>query len=254
MNTSTDKIVPFFNYPSVFTSLEEELLAVIADAGRRGAFILQRDLQEFESALADFVGAKHVVGVANATDGLLMILRASGIGPGDEVIFCTHTMVATAAAIYFSGATAVPIECGPDHLIDPTAGEGAISARTKAIMPTPLNGRTCDMDALQAIADLHGLAIVEDAAQALGSRFKGRAAGTFGLGGAISFYPAKTLGCLGDGGCVITNDDTIYEKLILNRDHGRNNDGDVVLWAMNSRLEIIQIEPSAPPLPKCHVT
>lgn len=241
MSTSTGvRSVPFFDYRSVFISEEQELLNIIRDVGHRGAFILQKDLEDFERNLAIYLGAKHALGVGNATDALLIALRAAGIGPGDEVIFCSHTMVATAAAIYFVGATPVPVECGPDHLIDPAAVEAAITPRTRAIMPTQLNGRTCDMDSLQAIADRHGLLIIEDAAQGLGSKYKGRCAGTFGIASAISFYPAKVLGCLGDGGAVITNDDAMYERMYELRDHGRNRQGEVVSWGLNSRLDNIQ--------------
>ena len=107
-------------------------------------------------------------------------------------------------------------------------------------MPTQLNGRTCNMEAIQSIADKHNLLIIEDASQALGSRFKSKAAGTFGLAAAISFYPAKTLGCLGDGGAVLTNDDQMYRKLSLLRDHGRDEVGDVAMWGLNSRLDNLQ--------------
>lgn len=234
------RTVPFFNYPHVFTANEDELLRVIQDVGRRGAFIMQKDLEGFERNIAEYLGAKYVLGMANATDALHLAVRAAGIGPGDEVIFSSHTMVATPAAAYFAGATPVPVECGPDHLIDPTAVEAAVTPRTKAILPTQLNGRTADMDALQAIADKHGLLIIEDSAQALGSRYKEKCAGTFGLAGCISFYPAKTLGCLGDGGCLITNDDDIYRKVQLTRDHGRDETGDVVTWGLNSRLDNLQ--------------
>lgn len=240
---STDaspRTVPFFRYPFVFTEDEAGLLEVIRDVGRRGAFILQRDLEQFEQHLADYLGAKYVLGVANATDGLHLAVRAAGIGPGDEVIFSSHTMVATAAAIHFAGATPVPVECGPDHLIDADAAAGAITPRTRAIMPTQLNGRTADMEALQRLAERHGLVVIEDAAQALGSRFRGRAAGTFGLAGVISFYPAKLLGCLGDGGCVVTNDRAMYEALYRLRDHGRGEDGEVGGWGLNSRLDNLQ--------------
>jgi len=232
--------VPFFNYPNVFIEDEDELLGAIQDVGRRGAYIMQKDVEEFERNIADYVGAKHVLGMANATDALHLAVRAAGIGPGDEVIFSSHTMVATPAAAHFAGATPVPVDCGPDHLIDPSAVEAAVTPRTKAIMPTQLNGRTADMDALQAIADKHGLLIIEDSAQALGSRYKGKCAGTFGVAGCISFYPAKTLGCLGDGGCLITNDDGICEKVRLMRDHGRDESGDVVMWGLNSRLDNLQ--------------
>ena len=222
---TSSREVPFFNYPSVFTTDETKLLELIQDVGRRGAFIMQSDLEEFESMLAEYVGAKHVIGMANATDALHFLVRASGIGPGDEVIFCSHTMVASPAAIHFAGAKPVPVECGNDHLIDPQAVAAAVTPRTKAIMPTQLNGRTAKMDALREIAEMHDLLILEDSAQALGSRFKGQCAGTFGAGGCISFYPAKTLGCLGDGGCLITNDSQVYEEVLLMRDHGRNHEG-----------------------------
>ena len=232
--------VPFFNYPHVYCSDEQQLLETFADVGRRGAFIQQQDLEVFEHRLAEYVGAKYVLGIANATDALHLALRAVGISAGDEVIFSSHTMVATAAAVHYAGGTPVPVDCREDHLIDPVAVEAAITPRTKAIMPTQLNGRTADMDALQAIADKHGLQIVEDSAQALGSKFKGRSAGTFGKAGCISFYPAKTLGCLGDGGCVFTNDDEMLRKLLMLRDHGRDETGVVQMWGLNSRLDNLQ--------------
>ncbi len=232
--------VPFFNYPHVFVSREDEFIRTTRDLGRRGAFIMQQDLAEFEKNLASYTGAKFAVGVANATDGLQMALMAGGIEPEGEVIFCSHTMVATAASIHFAGGIPVPVEAGKDHLIDPAAIESAISPRTKAICPTQLNGRTCNMDAIQQIATRHGLAVYEDAAQALGSQFKGKCAGTFGVASCISFYPAKILGCLGDGGAVLTNDAAVYEKLLLLRDHGRNHEGEVVLWGLNSRLDNLQ--------------
>ena len=237
MNART---VPFFNYPHVFMSQEEAYIAIFRGIGRRGAFIAQRDMRDFEQHLAAFTGARHVLGFSNATDGLHAALRAAGIGPGDEVIFCSHTMVATAAAIHFAGATPVPVECGPDHLMDPDAAAAAVTPHTRALLPTQLNGRTCDMESLQAIADRHGLLIIEDAAQALGSRFKGQQAGTFGIASAISFYPAKTLGCLGDGGAVLTNDDAICRKMFLLRDHGRDETGEVVTWGLNTRLDNLQ--------------
>jgi dTDP-4-amino-4,6-dideoxygalactose transaminase len=149
-------------------------------------------------------------------------------------------MIATASAIHFCGATPVPVECGYDHLIDAAAVEAAVTSRTRAVMPTQLNGRTCDMEALQAISGRHGLLIVEDAAQALGSRFRGRCAGTFGIGSAISFYPAKVLGCLGDGGAVVTNDRNVFERACALADFGRNSEGEIVSWGLNSRLDNLQ--------------
>jgi dTDP-4-amino-4,6-dideoxygalactose transaminase len=240
MIASQARSIPFFDYPHLFLSEEQELTAIFRDVGLRGAFILQEDLARFERNLAAYLGVKYALGVGNATDGLLFALRAAGIGPGDEVIFCSHTMVATAAAIHFAGATPVPVECGDDHLIDPQAVEGAVTPHTRAILPTQLNGRTADMQALEAIARRHGLVIVEDAAQALGSRFQGRAAGSFGIAAAISFFPAKTLGCLGDGGAVVTDSEQLYERVIELRDHGRGADGEIVSWGLNSRLDNLQ--------------
>jgi dTDP-4-amino-4,6-dideoxygalactose transaminase len=240
MTPTLSRSIPFFDYPHLFADEEEMLVAIVRDVGRRGAFILQADLARFEEHLAQFLGARHALGVANATDGLIIALRAAGIRKGDEVIFSSHTMVATAAAIHFAQAVPVPVECGWDHLIDPQAVADAVTSRTRAILPTQLNGRTADMAALQAIADKNGLAIIEDAAQALGSKFRGQSAGTFGAAAAISFFPAKVLGCLGDGGAVISNHDNIRDRMLQMRDHGRRADGEIVSWGLNSRLDNLQ--------------
>jgi dTDP-4-amino-4,6-dideoxygalactose transaminase len=237
---STSMTIPFFRYPHVFEQQREEILEAMTAVMERGAYILQSDLLEFETSLAGFIGSGHAVGVANGTDGLIIALRAVGIGPGDEVIVPSHTYVASVASIHFAGATPVLVDCGPDHLVDPSAVAAAVTPRTAAIMPVQLNGRTCDMDALQSIADRHGLAIVEDAAQALGSKFKGRNAGTFGKAAAFSFYPAKLLGCFGDGGAVTTDDPELARKIFLLRDHGRDENGLVVDWGLNSRLDNLQ--------------
>ena len=171
---------------------------------------------------------------------LPMAFMAAALPVGGEVVISSHTMVATATAIHFAGLKPVPTDPGPDHLLDCNGIEACITDATVAICPTQLNGRTCDMDRLMQLASDRGLAVLEDAAQALGSRFDGRCAGTFGLAGCISCYPAKLLGCLGDGGAVLTNEDAVYEKLLLLRDHGRGRDGDVHLWGFNSRLDNLQ--------------
>lgn len=232
--------IPFFNYRGAFAAREEEFIAIIRDVLRRGAFIQQRDLAEFEQALARFLGVKYAFGVGNATDGLIISFKAAGLAPGDEVIFPSHTMVASPAAVAHVGGVPIPVDCGPDHLLDPSAVAAAVTERTRAIMPVQLNGRTCDMDALGEIAERHNLLIIEDAAQALGSKFRGRYAGTFGVAAAFSFYPAKILGCFGDGGAVVTNDDEIARRVSLLRDHGRNEHGEVEFWGFNSRLDNMQ--------------
>lgn len=234
------KTIPFFNYQALFRQQEKDIMETFHDVLSRGAFILQKDVSEFEDSICQLIGVKHVISVADGTNALILALRAAGIGPGDEVIVCSHTYIATAASIHFVGGSPVLVECGRDHMMDPENAEKAITNRTKVIMPTQVNGRTCDMDALQSIADRHGLIIIEDAAQALSSRFKGKCAGSFGLAGTFSFYPAKVLGCFGDGGAVVTNNDALARQLFLLRDHGRNPEGEVVAWGTNCRLDNLQ--------------
>ncbi len=232
--------IPFFNYPALFKSREDDFIRIFKDVGSRGAYILQKDLKEFENNLADFTGTNFAVGVANGTDAIWLALMAAGIGEGDEVIFSSHTYIATAASIHFVGARPVPADCGKDHMIDPSSVESLITSKTKAIIPTQLNGRCCDMDSLLKIARENNLIIIEDAAQGLGAKFKGKSVCSFDKGGTISFYPAKNLGSFGDGGAFITDDEDMYRKVMLMRDHGRNEDGVFVRWGFNSRLDNLQ--------------
>jgi dTDP-4-amino-4,6-dideoxygalactose transaminase len=232
--------VPFFNYSHLFKSHEEDYTNIFKDVCSRGAYILQKDLRAFEEHLADFAGTKYAVGLANGTDAIWIALMAAGIGKGDEVIFASHTYIATAASIHFVGAIPVPADCREDHMIDPESVRKLITPKTKAILPTQVNGRCCDMDALMAIAKEHNLIILEDAAQGLGAKYKGKGIGSFDKGGTISFYPAKNLGSFGDAGGFVTNDKEMYEKVMLLRDHGRNDDGVFVMWGFNSRLDNLQ--------------
>ncbi len=184
------KNVPFFNYPYLFKSREEDFVNIFREVGYRGAYILQKDLRDFEDNLAKFAGTKYAVGLANGTDAIWLALMAAGIGKGDEVIFASHTYIATAASINFVGATPIPADCKSDHMIDPESIKKLITPKTKAILPTQLNGRCCDMDSIMSIAKEHNLIVLEDAAQGLGAKFKGKGVGTFDKGGTISFYPA----------------------------------------------------------------
>jgi dTDP-4-amino-4,6-dideoxygalactose transaminase len=165
---------------------------------------------------------------------------AAGIGKGDEVIFASHTYIATAASIHFVGAIPIPADCKEDHMLDPASVRKLITTKTKAILPTQLNGRCCDMDEIMKIAKEFNLIVLEDAAQGLGAKFKGNGVGTFDKGGTISFYPAKNLGSFGDAGGFVTNDKDMYDKVMLYRDHGRNDDGVFVMWGFNSRLDNLQ--------------
>ena len=232
--------VPFFEYPRLWSDDREEFLSIIDNVSSSGGFILQKAVSDFELDLAKYANSNYAVGVGNATDGMEIFLDAIGIKLGDEIIISSHTMLATASAIKVAGGIPVPVDIGIDNLISTQRIEEAITSNTVGIMPTQLNGRVCDMDKIMLIAKKHNLFVVEDAAQALGAKYKGKHAGTFGLASAISFYPAKVLGCLGDAGAVLVNDKDLYNKIYQIHDHGRDLDGEVIRWGRNSRLDNIQ--------------
>ena len=232
--------IPFFNYPALYKRFETDFDRIFKAVCSKGAFILQQELEQFEQNLASFLNTKHAFGVADGTNAMVIGLQAAGIKAGDEIIITSHTYIATAAAINMVGAVPIFADIGDDYMMSPISVSKKITSKTKAIMPTQLNGRCCDMDQLQTIADQHGLQIFEDSAQGLGAKYKGRSAGTFGTFGTLSFYPAKVMGCFGDGGAVMTNDPEIAEKLLLLRDHGRDPEGEVVAWGTNSRLDNLQ--------------
>jgi dTDP-4-amino-4,6-dideoxygalactose transaminase len=211
--------VPFVNYRLQYKNLEKEIDAAIKDVLTRGDLILRRDVEEFENNLADFLGVKYAVGVNSGTDALIFALRAAGVEPGDEVITVSHTFAASFTSIMHVGAKPILIEVGEDYIMDPEKIKEAITEKTKAILPVHLNGRTCDMEKIMKIAQENNLVVIEDAAQALGSKFEGRAAGSFGLASCYSFYPAKILGSAGDAGAVATDDEEVAKKVRLFRNH-----------------------------------
>ncbi len=229
-------IVPFFNYPDIFQQHKDKYLETIEAVLSRGAYIMQQELLDFEEQLQRYLGVKHAIGTADGTMALLMSLLALNLEPGDEVIVPTHTFVASASAIHHAGGTPVIVDCGPDHLVTPSSIEQAITEKTKVIMPVQLNGRVADMSNIMRIAEQHNLLVVEDACQALGAKHNNRFAGTFGVAGAFSFYPSKTLGAFGDAGAIVTNNDEIANSVKLLRDHGRGEDT-VRCWGFNARMD-----------------
>lgn len=237
--------VPFFDWSGLFNERKDDFSRIMIETASRGGFILQRDVEEFEANLAAFIGVKHVIGLADGTNAILLGLRASGVKPGDEIIIPSHGFVAAAQSIHFASAMPVPVELSEhDWLVDPAAIEAAITPQTTAIMPVHVNGRVCQMDAIMDIATRHGLAVYEDSAQAAGAKLNGIGAGCWGQWGTYSFYPSKTLGCFGDAGALVTNDDTIAETVRAMRNHGANRDKsiplDVNIWGTNCRLDNIQ--------------
>ena len=232
--------IPFFPYQKLYLEDRDSYLKIFDDVCSRGAYILQKDLEDFEQSCKEFLDVKHVFGVANGTDALIIGLKAMGVGDGDEVIMPSHTYIASAASVHLVGGKVILCECSEDGMMDAEDIKHRISNKTRAIMPVHINGRTCSMDRISEIAHENNLLIVEDAAQGFGSKYKGKSAGTFGSFGTISFYPAKLLGCLGDGGLIMTNDDDTATQISLLRDHGRNEAGKVIDWGLNSRLDNLQ--------------
>ena len=232
--------VPFFDYPRLWQDDKNLYMSIIDETSKSGGFIMQEDLGLFEEELSNYIGCHKTIGVGNATDAMEIFLEAIGLDQGDEVIISSHTMLATASAIIMAGGVPIPVDIGEDNLVDPEAIEDAITPRTVGIMPTQLNGRTSNMDEINKIASKHHLFVVEDSAQALGSKFKNQHAGTFGLASCISFFPAKVVGCFGDAGSIIVNDQELYDKMYALRDHGRAPNGEVICWGRNSRLDNVQ--------------
>jgi len=233
--------VPFVNYPEHYRRMWDEVIGAISEALSKGDLLLRDQLKRFENDIASFVGTKYAVGVNSCTDAMLLSLKAAGIGLGDEVITVSHTWVATIACIVHCGAKPTLVDVGEDMNMDVEQVERKISTKTKAIMPVHLNGRLCNMKKLMEIADEHNLTVIEDAAQALGASFDGKKAGSFGLAGCFSLYPAKVLGAAGDGGFVTTSDEEMEKKLRLLRDHGQDRaTGKILFYGYNSRLDNVQ--------------
>lgn len=228
----------------------EEILNAFDTCAKKGDFILREEVSRFEDLLATYTGTKYAGGVGSGTDALFLSCKVLGIGSGDEVITVSHTFIATIQAIVHVGATPVLIDVGRDELMDVSKLEAAITPKTKAIIPVHFHGKVCDMDAIMALAKKYNLFVIEDACQALGSTYKGKAAGSFGDLGCFSFNTPKLLGGYGDGGGVVTNNREYIEKLYLLRNHWnmaqtsvRMEDfptPDVVHWAFKSRLDNIQ--------------
>lgn len=202
--------------------------------------ILGDRLMQFEVAFAAYCGTSSCIGVGNGLDALAFALMALGVGPGDEVIVPAFTFIATWLSVLRVGARPVPVDVQEDGLIDPALIEGAITARTRAIVPVHLFGRLADMDAIAAIAQRTGIRIVEDAAQAHGAERDGRRAGSFGVAAAFSFYPTKNLGAFGDGGAVCTSDPELAAVVRRLRNYGSDTKYRHEIIGQNSRLDELQ--------------
>lgn len=214
--------IPLVDLKAQYQLIKPEVDAALQSVLDSTAFINGPAVSEFEQAFADFCQARYAIGVASGTAALQLVLKALGIGSGDEVITVAHTFCATAEAIELVGARPVFVDIDPKtHTLDPNLLERAITLRTRAVIPVHLYGLPADMDAINAIASRHNLYVIEDAAQAHGARYKGRRVGSLGHVACFSFYPSKNLGAYGDAGAVTTNDLELAQRILALRDHGR---------------------------------
>jgi dTDP-4-amino-4,6-dideoxygalactose transaminase len=234
-------MIAFLDMKSVYAELKPELDAAYHRVMESGWYVLGKEVEAFEAEYAAFCGTKHCIGLGNGLEALEFALRGWDIGPGDEVIVPSNTYIATWLAVTAVGARVVPVEptpAGPN--IDPERLAAAITPRTKAIMPVHLYGEPADMVAIAALARKHGLKVVEDVAQAQGSKVRGRRAGALGDAGAHSFFPTKNIGAFGDGGAVTTDDDKLADRLRALRNYGSKVKYVNIERGFNSRLDELQ--------------
>ncbi|MEO7675774.1 MAG: DegT/DnrJ/EryC1/StrS family aminotransferase [Verrucomicrobiota bacterium] len=245
--------VPFLNLPAQHASLKNEISEAVEKVLTGGHYVLGPNVAELEKEIAAFTDTKFGVGVNSGSDALTLALRALEIGPGDEVITSPFTYIAPAESIYQVGAKIVFADIDPRiFCIDVAEVSRRISPRTKAIIPIHLFGQAAPLTELRSLAEARGLEIVEDCAQAIGAKFKGQSVGSFGRLGCFSFYPTKNLGADGDGGMVVTNDESLAKKLRMLRVHGIEKRYHHDLHGFNSRLDEIQAAILRVKLPHLH--
>lgn len=235
------QIIPLLDLAAQYASIKQEVVDAMDRVVQSSDFILGAELDLFETEFAAFCEAKHCIGVDSGLSALELVLRAWGIGPGDEVITAANTFIATALAISSTGATPVLVDVDPRSCnIDPEAVQAAITSRTRAIIPVHLYGLPAEMDTINEIAAEYGLAVLEDACQAHGARYKGKRAGSLGHAAAFSFYPGKNLGAYGDGGAIVTNDPALAGQLRSMRNYGQKAKYVHLNKGFNRRLDTLQ--------------
>lgn len=232
--------VPFVDFPAQYREEKLEIAAIVERVFSRGEFIGGTEVEDFEKDLAAYLSVHDVIALNSGTDALILAMSGLGIGPGDEVITPPNSFVASTAAIVHLGAKPVFADVGEDQNIDVTDIRRKITPRTKAIMPVHLTGRMCRMDEIMALARDFDLKVVEDAAQSIGSRYRGRLSGTIGDAGCFSCHPLKNLNAAGDGGFVATNDRGLAAKIRLARNHGLKDRNTVVHFGFVSRMDALQ--------------
>lgn len=233
--------IPFIDLKSQYKALKNPIDSRIQKVLEHGAYVNGPEVAELETKLAQHTGAKYALTCASGTDALVIPMMALGIGPGDEIITTAFSFIATAETICLVGAKPIYVDVDPvTYNIDPKAIEKAITAKTKAIMPVSLYGQMADMDEINAIAKKHNLFVIEDAAQSYGASYKDRKSCNASTVGATSFFPAKPLGCYGDGGAIFTNDEKLLKAMKEIREHGSESRYYHTRLGVNGRLDTIQ--------------
>lgn len=233
-------VVPFVALERQYKSLRSELISSFDSIGNSGTYILGDIVNSFEAEVAAFCGTKFAIAVGNGSDALFLSMKALDIGPGDEVITCPNSFIASTWTIIATGAKPVFVDVGKDFNIDPSLIKSKIGPKTKAIMPIHLTGRIADMNAINQVAKEYGLFVVEDAAQAFGAKYYDKRAGSFGDIAGFSLHPLKNLGLYGDGGIITTNNAELHNKILKLRNHGLINRDECEVWGFNSRLDSLQ--------------
>jgi dTDP-4-amino-4,6-dideoxygalactose transaminase len=234
-------MIPLVDLRAQYQTIKSDVASAVSRVLETGQFVLGPEVEAFEQEFAAYQGASHGVAVNTGTSALHLALLAAGVGPGDEVITVPFTFVATVAAIGYVGARAVYVDIDPKTFtIDVNQIEGAITPRTKAIVPVHLYGQPADMDPILEIANRHGLKVIEDGCQAHGAAYKGRPVGALGDVGCFSFYPGKNLGAYGEGGMVVTDNAAIAKQIRMLRDWGSEKKYHHVLKGFNYRMEGMQ--------------
>lgn len=230
--------IKYLDLKKQYDSIEKELNFKVKKIFKNSSFILRDDVKNFEKAICKLLNVKYCIGLNSGSDALLMALSQINLKKNDEIITVSHTYIASVSSIVHVGAKPVYVDIGDDFNIDPSLIEKKITNRTKAILIVHLNGRCCKMDKITEIAKKYKLPIIEDCAQSLGSKFKNKFSGTFGLVGAFSLHPMKSLSVPGDGGFVVTNNQKVYKNISLLRDHGRDRKKNKYkCFGFNSRLD-----------------
>ncbi len=233
--------IPMVDLKGQYETLREEIEKGFRETLESTRFILGPNGQALEREIADYCGVKHALGLSSGTDALHLALRAAGIGAGDEVITTSFTFIATAEAIAYVGARPVFVDIDPRTMnLDPALVEAAVTERTRAVLPVHLFGRPADLDPILEVCNRFGLKLIEDCAQAFGAEYRGKKVGTIGDFGCFSFFPSKNLGCYGDGGMVVTNDDDLAEQVRILRNHGSREQYHHSVIGYNSRLDDLQ--------------